>query len=188
MDHTVQATSGSAAASTSDSEGGRGSSWEAGTVTLSAYPPPASRAHTCETREWGKGRGSVRGLRQRQGQKQGANMVGRQQPTLATVSEAFAFHTSWAMGGDTHRLLYFHLLFWTLVTAAGALRFIILGDGNCEAAVIILAAGNSLSPQRCLAFGKSTCSSRARCKQWCDHANTVMQAQKSTCSSHARWL
>ena len=46
LDHTVQTTSGSAAASTRDTPAGTGSSWPTGTRTLSAYPPPASSAHT----------------------------------------------------------------------------------------------------------------------------------------------
>ena len=44
FDHTVQATSGSAAASTSDTPAGTGSSWPAGTATRAAYPPPESSA------------------------------------------------------------------------------------------------------------------------------------------------
>ena len=43
LDHTVHTTSGSAAASTSDTPSGTGSSCPAGTRTCSAYPPPASR-------------------------------------------------------------------------------------------------------------------------------------------------
>src|SRR5450759_1228541 len=46
LDHTVHATSGSAAASTSAMPFGTGSSWAAGTATCSAYPPPESSAHT----------------------------------------------------------------------------------------------------------------------------------------------
>ena len=44
FDQTVQATSGSAAASTSVTPVGTGITWPAGTTTRSAYPPPASRA------------------------------------------------------------------------------------------------------------------------------------------------
>ena len=44
--HTVQVTSGSPPASTSDTPAGAGSSCPAGTATSSAYPPPASTAHT----------------------------------------------------------------------------------------------------------------------------------------------
>ena len=43
---TVQVTSGSAAASTSDTPDGAGSTCPTGTATCSAYPPPASTAHT----------------------------------------------------------------------------------------------------------------------------------------------
>ena len=46
LDHTVQATSGREAASTSETPFGTGSSWPAGTATFSAYPPLESRAHT----------------------------------------------------------------------------------------------------------------------------------------------
>jgi Zn-dependent alcohol dehydrogenase len=46
FDQTVQATSGSAAASTTDTPSGTGSSCPAGTATCSAYPPPTSSAHT----------------------------------------------------------------------------------------------------------------------------------------------
>ncbi len=46
LDHTVQATSGSAAASTRPTPSGTGSSCPAGTATCSAYPPPVSRAQT----------------------------------------------------------------------------------------------------------------------------------------------
>ena len=46
FDHTVQTTSGSAAASTRETPSGTGSSCPAGTRTCSAYPPPASSAHT----------------------------------------------------------------------------------------------------------------------------------------------
>src|SRR5918998_1077630 len=46
LDHTVQATSGRLAASTSDTPRGTGMTWPTGTATCSAYPPPASRAHT----------------------------------------------------------------------------------------------------------------------------------------------
>ena len=47
FDQTVQATSGSAAASTGSTPAGTGSNCPAGTATRSAYPPPASSAHTC---------------------------------------------------------------------------------------------------------------------------------------------
>ena len=46
FDQTVQVTSGSAAAVTRSTPSGTGSSWPAGTATFSAYPPPASSAHT----------------------------------------------------------------------------------------------------------------------------------------------
>ena len=46
FDHTVQATSGSAAAVTRSTPAGTGITWPAGTTTRSAYPPPASSAHT----------------------------------------------------------------------------------------------------------------------------------------------
>ena len=46
FDQTVQATSGSAAAVTRSTPSGTGISWPAGTATRSAYPPPASSAHT----------------------------------------------------------------------------------------------------------------------------------------------
>lgn len=46
LDHTVQTTSGSAAAATRSTPAGTGSSWPTGTATRSAYPPPASSAHT----------------------------------------------------------------------------------------------------------------------------------------------
>ena len=46
LDHTVQTTSGSAAASTNETPAGTGSSCAAGTATCSAYPPPESSAHT----------------------------------------------------------------------------------------------------------------------------------------------
>ena len=46
FDHTVLTTSGSAAASTSETLSGTGSSCAAGTATCSAYPPPESSAHT----------------------------------------------------------------------------------------------------------------------------------------------
>ena len=46
FDQTVQATSGRAAASSRLTPAGTGSSWPAGTVTFSAYPPPVSRAQT----------------------------------------------------------------------------------------------------------------------------------------------
>src|SRR3954447_11145676 len=46
LDQTVQTTSGSAAASLSETPSGTGSSCPAGTTTCSAYPPPDSSAHT----------------------------------------------------------------------------------------------------------------------------------------------
>ena len=46
FDQTVQATSGSAAASTSGTPAGTRITCPAGTTTCSAYPPPARRAHT----------------------------------------------------------------------------------------------------------------------------------------------
>ena len=46
LDHTVQVTSGNAAASSRLTPAGTGSSWPAGTATFSAYPPPVSRAQT----------------------------------------------------------------------------------------------------------------------------------------------
>lgn len=46
LDHTVQDTSGSAAALSRSTPSGTGSSCPAGTTTFSAYPPPASSAHT----------------------------------------------------------------------------------------------------------------------------------------------
>ena len=46
LDHTVHATSGSAAAVTRSTPVGTGITWPAGTATCSAYPPPASSAHT----------------------------------------------------------------------------------------------------------------------------------------------
>src|SRR4051794_25418707 len=46
IDHTVQVTSGRAAASTRDTPDGTAISCPTGTATLSAYPPPASSAHT----------------------------------------------------------------------------------------------------------------------------------------------
>jgi hypothetical protein len=46
FDHTVHATSGSAAAVTRSIPAGTGISCPAGTATCSAYPPPASSAHT----------------------------------------------------------------------------------------------------------------------------------------------
>jgi hypothetical protein len=46
LDHTVAATSGSADAVTRSTPAGTGITWPAGTATLSAYPPDASRAHT----------------------------------------------------------------------------------------------------------------------------------------------
>ena len=47
LDHTVQATSGSPAASCRLTPAGSGSTCAAGTATYCAYPPPASRAQTC---------------------------------------------------------------------------------------------------------------------------------------------
>ncbi len=46
LDHTVQATSGSAPAVTRSTPSGTGITWPAGTSTFSAYPPPASSAQT----------------------------------------------------------------------------------------------------------------------------------------------
>jgi hypothetical protein len=46
FDHTVQATSGSPPAVTRSMPDGTGISCPAGTATSSAYPPPASSAHT----------------------------------------------------------------------------------------------------------------------------------------------
>ncbi len=46
FDQTVQTTSGSAAARFRSMPSGTGSSCPAGTATFSAYPPPASSAHT----------------------------------------------------------------------------------------------------------------------------------------------
>ncbi len=46
FDQTVQATSGSPAASTRSTPAGTGSSCPAGTATFSAYPPPVSSAQT----------------------------------------------------------------------------------------------------------------------------------------------
>jgi hypothetical protein len=46
FDQTVHATSGSAAASASPTPSGTGSNCTAGTAAYSAYPPPASKAHT----------------------------------------------------------------------------------------------------------------------------------------------
>ena len=46
FDQTVQATSGSAAAATSSTPSGTGNTCPTGTATRSAYPPPASNAHT----------------------------------------------------------------------------------------------------------------------------------------------
>ncbi len=46
VEWTVAAASGSPAASSSDTPAGTGSTWPAGTLTLVAYPPPASRAQT----------------------------------------------------------------------------------------------------------------------------------------------
>ena len=46
LDHTVQATSGRAAAVTRSTPCGTGITCPAGTATFSAYPPPASRAQT----------------------------------------------------------------------------------------------------------------------------------------------
>ena len=46
LDHTVAATSGSAAAVTRSTPSGTGMTCPAGTATRSAYPPPASRQHT----------------------------------------------------------------------------------------------------------------------------------------------
>ena len=46
LDHTVHATSGSAAASTSETPAGTGISWPTGTATRAAYPPPVSSAQT----------------------------------------------------------------------------------------------------------------------------------------------
>ena len=46
FDHTVQATSGIEPAVTRSTPSGTGISWPAGTATSSAYPPPASSAHT----------------------------------------------------------------------------------------------------------------------------------------------
>ena len=46
LDHTVHATSGSAAASTSETPAGTGISWPAGTATRAAYPPPVRSAQT----------------------------------------------------------------------------------------------------------------------------------------------
>src|ERR1700742_1235394 len=48
FDHTVHATSGSDAAVTTSTPVGTGSSCPAGTTTFSAYPPPASKAHTSD--------------------------------------------------------------------------------------------------------------------------------------------
>ena len=46
LDHTVAATSGRQAASTRETPPGTGMTWPTGTATRSAYPPPASSAHT----------------------------------------------------------------------------------------------------------------------------------------------
>ena len=46
LDQTVQATSGIDPAATRSRPSGIGISWPAGTATSSAYPPPASSAHT----------------------------------------------------------------------------------------------------------------------------------------------
>ena len=46
LDHTVAATSGRAAASTSETPAGTGMTWPTGTATRAAYPPPARRAQT----------------------------------------------------------------------------------------------------------------------------------------------
>ena len=46
FDQTVHATSGSPPAVTASTPSGSGRTWAAGTATFSAYPPPASSAHT----------------------------------------------------------------------------------------------------------------------------------------------
>src|SRR5664280_2709519 len=46
LDHTVQATSGRPPAGTRSTPAGTGMSCPTGTATRSAYPPPASSAHT----------------------------------------------------------------------------------------------------------------------------------------------